>query len=66
MPVDETALAYVQERAQDRPYHLLSADPDASYELETSYDLSTLSPMVTVFLFSRMVVAVPMMTVTPP
>jgi 3-isopropylmalate/(R)-2-methylmalate dehydratase large subunit len=48
MPVDETALAYVQERAQGRPYHLLSADADADYVLKTSYDLSTLSPMVTV------------------
>ena len=48
MPVDDKALAYVRERAQGRPYHLLSADPDAAYVLETSYDLSTLSPMVTV------------------
>ena len=48
MPVDATALAYVRERAQGRPYHLFDSDPDAVYVLDTSYDLSTLMPMVTV------------------
>jgi 3-isopropylmalate/(R)-2-methylmalate dehydratase large subunit len=48
MPVDETALAYVEARAQGRPYYLLHPDADAHYVLERSYDLSTLTPMVTV------------------
>ena len=38
----------MQERAQGRPYHLMSADANAHYVLKTSYDLSALSPMVTV------------------
>src|SRR5499426_2363201 len=48
MPVDETALAYVHDRAQGRPFHLLESDADATYSHEASYDLSTVSPMVTV------------------
>jgi len=48
MPVDDAALAYVQDRAQGRPYHLLESDPDAVYAHEAAYDLSTVSPMVTV------------------
>ena len=35
MPVDATALAYVRERAQGRPYHLFDSDPDAVYVLDT-------------------------------
>jgi 3-isopropylmalate/(R)-2-methylmalate dehydratase large subunit len=38
----------VEERAGGRPYYLLHSDPDASYVLETEYDLSALTPMVTV------------------
>lgn len=48
MPVDETALAYVESRAAGRPWFRLSADPDAEYVFERSYNLSALSPMVTV------------------
>nr|WP_272874882.1 aconitase family protein [Roseomonas marmotae] len=47
MPVDAAARAYVEERAAGRPWHIVEADPDAAYVLEASYDLSTLSPMVT-------------------
>jgi 3-isopropylmalate/(R)-2-methylmalate dehydratase large subunit len=48
MPVDDQALAYVEARAQGRPYHLLAPDADAHYVLERRYDLGALSPMVTV------------------
>jgi 3-isopropylmalate/(R)-2-methylmalate dehydratase large subunit len=48
MPVDDTALTYVRDRAQGRPFHLLESDADAVYAHEASYDLSTVSPMVTV------------------
>jgi len=48
MPVDDLALDYVRNRAQGRPFHLLESDADAVYAHEASYDLSTVSPMVTV------------------
>src|SRR5262249_50682437 len=48
MPVDDAALAYVRERAQGRPFHLLESDADAVYAHEATYDLSVVSPMVTV------------------
>ena len=47
MPVDEKAMAYLQERAPDGQYEVFEADADAEYAFETSYDLSVLSPMVT-------------------
>lgn len=47
MPVDETALRYVAERAQGRPSFRFEADPDAEYSLRTRYALDELSPMVT-------------------
>ena len=48
MELDDKALAYVHERAQGRPFHVLQSDLDADYVLETAYDLSALTPMVTV------------------
>jgi 3-isopropylmalate/(R)-2-methylmalate dehydratase large subunit len=48
MPVDEKALAYVEEHAGDAPFHLFTADEGAAYAFETAYSLSSLSPMVTV------------------
>jgi len=48
MEVDEVALAYVDARAQGRPYEVVRPDPDAHYHLRITLDLSTLSPMVTV------------------
>jgi len=47
MPVDATALAYVEARAKGRPWEVVEADPDARYALETAYDLSAITPMVT-------------------
>lgn len=47
MPVDATALAYVDARAAGRPYHRFESDADAVYVHEARYDLSALSPMVT-------------------
>jgi 3-isopropylmalate/(R)-2-methylmalate dehydratase large subunit len=48
MPVDEKARAYVGARAEGRPYFIFPSDPDAEYGHEARYDLSSLSPMVTV------------------
>ena len=48
MEVDDLALAYVDARAQGRPYEVVRPDPDAQYHLRLTLDLSTLSPMVTV------------------
>ncbi len=48
MRVDELALRYVEERSQGRPYFRFEADPDTEYSLRSSYDLGSLSPMVTV------------------
>jgi 3-isopropylmalate/(R)-2-methylmalate dehydratase large subunit len=48
MPVDEAALAYVRERAGEKPYYLLASDEDATYAFEAAYSLSSLSPMVTI------------------
>lgn len=45
--VDETALAYVRERAGDRPYEVLTADADAEYDEVRTWDLSRLEPFVT-------------------
>lgn len=47
MPVDDLALSYIRARAPNSEYPLFESDPDAEYVFETSYDLSTLSPMVT-------------------
>lgn len=47
MELDEAALAHVRERAAGRPWQVVQADPDATYEVEAAYDLSALSPMVT-------------------
>ncbi|WEX08708.1 aconitase family protein [Chelativorans sp. AA-79] len=48
MPVDELALAYAAERANGEPIHLFESDEGAEYAFEATYDLSGLSPMVTV------------------
>jgi 3-isopropylmalate/(R)-2-methylmalate dehydratase large subunit len=48
MPVDETALAYARERARSSDFVILESEPDAEFAFETTYDLSALSPMVTV------------------
>jgi 3-isopropylmalate/(R)-2-methylmalate dehydratase large subunit len=47
MPVDATALAYVEARAAGRPFTVTTADPDAAYQLDLAYDLGALTPMVT-------------------
>lgn len=47
MPVDETAMAFIRERAPGGRYEILEADPDTLYDYETRYDLSVLVPMVT-------------------
>ncbi|WP_458097183.1 3-isopropylmalate dehydratase large subunit [Roseomonas sp. WA12] len=47
MPVDDTALAYIEPRAKGRPWQVVVADPDADYALEATYDLSAIAPMVT-------------------
>src|SRR5690606_16435639 len=47
MEADELALSYVAERAAGRPYQPVAADPDATYDLHVSYDLTTLTPFVT-------------------
>lgn len=47
MPVDGVARAYVESRAAGRPWQIMEADRDATYVLEATYDLATLSPMVT-------------------
>lgn len=48
MEVDDVALAYVAERAQGKPWWPVHSDPDAHYDVVLTYDLSTLTPMVTV------------------
>jgi len=48
MDVDELALAYVAERAAGRPYEVVKSDADAEYSLELTYNLSELTPMVTI------------------
>ena len=48
MELDDTARAYVAERAAGRPSFEVTSDPDASYFLERDYDLSALTPCVTV------------------
>lgn len=48
MRVDDVALRYVEERAEGRPYDPVESDPDAAYAFEATYDLSDLSPYVTV------------------
>ncbi len=44
-PVDETCLAYVNQRV-NRPYEVFQADPDAVYESEVVIDLDQLEPTV--------------------
>lgn len=48
MEVDDVALRYVEERAQGRPYEVMTPDPDAVYSHRAELDLSTLEPYVTV------------------
>ncbi len=48
MPVDELARAYVESRAEGRPWEAFESDPDATFALERSYDLSAIEPVVTV------------------
>jgi 3-isopropylmalate/(R)-2-methylmalate dehydratase large subunit len=48
MALDETALAHVRDRAAGRPWQAVEADADAEWAVEVRYDLSALSPMVTV------------------
>ena len=48
MDVDATALAYVRERAGDRPYEVVASDPDAQFDRVIDLDLATIRPMVTV------------------
>jgi 3-isopropylmalate/(R)-2-methylmalate dehydratase large subunit len=48
MDVDDVALAYVRERAGDRPYEAVVSDPDAHYERVIELDLGAITPMVTV------------------
>lgn len=45
--VDDVALAYVEERADGRPYEALTADADAEYDEVRTFDLSELEPFVT-------------------
>lgn len=47
MALDGVALDYVRARAADRPWWIPEADPDAEWAVDVTYDLSTLSPMVT-------------------
>jgi 3-isopropylmalate/(R)-2-methylmalate dehydratase large subunit len=48
MAVDAKALAYVEARAHGRPYQTVASDPDAPYAHRSRYDLSALTPKVTV------------------
>jgi len=48
MDVDDTAMAYVDERGGGRPFYTYKADSDAAYAFEAAYDMSTLEPYVTV------------------
>lgn len=47
MDVDDIALAYVRERAGDRPYEPVASDADAHYERVIDLDLSSIVPLVT-------------------
>lgn len=47
MPVDEVALDYIRGRAAGE-FEIFESDPDAHFAFETTYDLSTLTPLVTV------------------
>lgn len=46
--VDAAVLAYVEERADGRPYEVLTADPDAEYDARRTFELGALEPFVTV------------------
>ncbi len=48
MEVDDKVMAYVEERAAGRPFHIFDSDGDADYLVEAEYDLSDLTPFVTV------------------
>ncbi len=48
MDVDALALDYVRARAGDRPFEVLHSDADAQYTHEIDFDLSAVTPMVTV------------------
>jgi len=48
MPVDEKALAWLKDRAPDGDYTIFTADPDTAWVHTAEYDLSNLTPMVTV------------------
>lgn len=45
--LDDTALAYVEEHTDGRPYEVFAADPDATYEHTRTFALDDLEPMVT-------------------
>jgi 3-isopropylmalate/(R)-2-methylmalate dehydratase large subunit len=47
MELDELALAYARERAAGRPWQVVRPDPGAAYVAEIAYDLSAVTPMVT-------------------
>jgi 3-isopropylmalate/(R)-2-methylmalate dehydratase large subunit len=48
MDVDDIALAYVREKAGERPFEVIASDPDAHYVRVIDIDLSSITPMVTV------------------
>lgn len=48
MPVDALALEYARSRSNGEEIQVFESDPDAEYEFEARYDLSSLTPMVTV------------------
>ncbi len=48
MPVDAAALSYIRERAGQQPYIVFESDPEAKFAFEHTYDLSVLTPVVTV------------------
>ncbi len=48
MALDQAALDFVRARAAGRPWEAVTADPDADYVVDITYDLSALRPMVTV------------------
>ncbi len=45
-PVDDIALAYINEHAKGKKYTVYEADPDAEYDEEYTIDLSKLTPTV--------------------
>ncbi|MGX1096376.1 3-isopropylmalate dehydratase large subunit [Amorphus sp. MBR-141] len=47
MPVDALALEYARGRANGQPFEVFESDAGAEYAFEAHYDLSALSPMVT-------------------